>query len=153
MSTGIRPGAEAAVRAGFQHIQFAQVAEQDAVKVDAYLKSLAPVPSPYLQDDGELSEKAAKGKEVFKQASCTSCHGGAYYTDFKQHNMGKQGIYDFQNVWDTPTLVEVWRSAPYLHDGRCKDMKAVFTEAKHGLEYQELSDQEIEQLVEYVNSL
>ena len=40
MITGIRPTAEIAVRAGFTHIQFAQIEEGQAIAVDKYLKSL-----------------------------------------------------------------------------------------------------------------
>ena len=64
MISGVRESAEWAVRAGFKFIQFFDVSEEDARCVDAYLKSLQPVPSPYLVN-GELSEKAKAGKEVF----------------------------------------------------------------------------------------
>jgi len=66
--------------------------------------------------------------------------------------MGRQGEYDHQNTWDTPTLIEVWRTGPYLHDGRCATMEEVFSIEKHGLR-NELPEEEIEQLSEYVLSL
>lgn len=53
---------------------------------------------------------------------------------------------------DTPTLREVWRTAPYLFDGRAATMKDVFTVHKHGID-KKVSDKEIDELVEYVNSL
>ena len=65
MITGIRPTAEIAVRKGFTHIQFTQIEEAHAAAVDTYLKSLKAVPSPYLVE-GELSEKAQKGKAIFE---------------------------------------------------------------------------------------
>jgi len=68
------------------------------------------------------------------------------------HKMGSAGEYGQQQAWDTPTLVECWRTGPYLHDGRCATMMEVFTEEKHGLE-NELSQTELTQLVEYVLSL
>ena len=151
MITGIRPSAEVAVRKGFTHIQFTQVEESHAVAVDNYLKSLVPVPSPYLVNR-ELSKKAKKGKEVFESVGCNHCHPSPYYTDQKRHEIGVQGEYDHQNSWDTPTLIEVWRTAPYLHDGRSATIAEVFSVEKHGLQ-QKLSDEELEQLVEYVLSL
>jgi YVTN family beta-propeller protein len=151
MITGIRPSAEIAVRKGFTHIQFTQIEESHAAAVDSYLKSLVPVPSPYLVK-GNLSERSQKGKEVFERVGCNYCHSGPYYTDQKQHEMGVQGEYDHQNKWDTPTLVEVWRTGPYLHDGRSASMEDVFRKEKHGLR-KEISDEELEQLVEYVMSL
>ncbi|MGQ7870422.1 c-type cytochrome [Sunxiuqinia sp. sy24] len=153
MITGIRPNAEVAVRAGFKHIQFVEVTEDDARKVDAYLKSLKAVPSPFLNDDGELSANALKGKTVFEKANCTFCHHGTYHTDLKRHEIGQQGEFDRQNTWDTPTLIEIWRTAPYLHDGRSATLKDVFINEKHGLKYHKLSEEEIDQLVEYLNSL
>jgi YVTN family beta-propeller protein len=151
MITGIRESAEIAVRAGFRYIQFVEIEEGHTKAVDYYLKSLKAVPSPYLED-GKLSAKAEKGKVVFEKIGCTSCHSGPYYTDMQIHGIGTQGEYDHQNNWDTPTLIEVWRSGPYLHDGRCATMKEVFTEEEHGI-WEEVTEEEIEQLVEYVMSL
>ena len=151
MITGIRPTAEIAVRAGFTHIQFTQIEEGHALAVDKYLKSLKAIPSPFLID-GELSPKAQLGKQVYEKAGCHYCHSGNWHTDLKKHEIGTQGKYDHQNRWDTPTLVEVWRTGPYLHDGRSATMKEVFINEKHGLE-RKLSEEELDQLVEYVLSL
>ena len=60
---------------------------------------------------------------------------------------------EFEKGWDTPTLKEVWRTAPYLFDGRAATMEEVFTVHKHGLKKKKISSKEIEDLVEYVNSL
>ncbi|MFR9620532.1 MAG: YVTN family beta-propeller repeat-containing protein [Rikenellaceae bacterium] len=149
MISGIRAMAEIAVRKGFTHIQFSQIPEENAVFVDEYLKSLRPVPSPYLVD-GELSEKAQLGKKVFNDMGCVSCHSGIYYTDMNMYVIGDD--VEFEAGWDTPTLVEVWRTAPYLFDGRAATMEEVFSEHKHGIT-KKLSKKNLEYLVEYVNSL
>ena len=149
MISGIREHAERAVRAGFNFIQFYDVSEEDAVCVDAYLKSLRPVRSPYLVN-GELSEKAKTGKEVFDRLQCGECHSGSYYTDMKMHRIGDD--IEFEKGWDTPTLREVWRTAPYLFDGRAATMKEVFEVHKHGIS-KKISEKDIEALTEYVNSL
>ena len=60
---------------------------------------------------------------------------------------------EFEKGWDTPTLREVWRTAPYLFDGRAATMEEVFTVHKHGLEKSKITTKEIDELVEYVNSL
>ena len=151
MITGIRPSAEVAVRAGFRHIQFAQVEESQARAVDQYLSSLEPVPSPYLVQ-GELSAKAQKGKEVYERIGCNYCHPAPFYADGKKHNIGSPGASDRTNEWDTPTLREVWRTAPYLHDGRAANIEDMLKNEKHGLQ-KELSNEELEQLIEYVLSL
>ncbi|UYU39596.1 YVTN family beta-propeller repeat-containing protein [Bacteroides salyersiae] len=149
MISGIRETAEWAVRAGFKFIQFFDITEEDAVCVDAYLKSLQPVPSPYLVN-GELSDLAKEGRKIFEKLNCTECHSGPYYTDLKMHRIGED--IEFEKGWDTPTLREVWRTAPYLFDGRAATMEEVFEIHKHGID-KKVSKKEIKALTEYVNSL
>lgn len=149
MISGIRESSYRAVRTGFQFIQFFQIDEESATFVDEYLKALRPVPSPYLVN-GELSEKAKDGKKVFEKLKCNACHSGPYYTDMKMHRIGDD--IEFEKGWDTPTLIEVWRTAPYLFDGRAATLEEVFEVHKHGID-KKISKKELEALVEYVNSL
>ena len=149
MISGIRATAEIAVHAGFKYIQFFDIETAHAECVDAYLKSLQPVPSPYLVN-GELSDKAKAGRKVFEKQGCGECHSGPYYTDQKKHRIGED--VEFDDGWDTPTLREVWRTAPYLFDGRAATMEEVFEVHRHGIE-RKISKREIEELTEYVNSL
>lgn len=149
MISGIRETAEWAVRAGFKFIQFFDITEEDAACVDAYLKSLEAVPSPYLVN-GELSDLAKQGRKIFEKLNCTECHSGPYYTDLKMHRIGED--VEFEKGWDTPTLREVWRTAPYLFDGRAATMEEVFEIHKHGIN-KKISKKEIKALTEYVNSL
>ena len=155
MITGIRPDAETAVRAGFRFIQFAVVPEETSAAVDAYLKALRPLPSPYLEE-GALSASATRGKALFEQAACGRCHSGPYYTDGKLYDVGlgpdELGI----NTFVTTPLVEVWRTGPYLFDGRAKTMQEVLTtynqDDQHG-KTSDLSDEEIADLAAYILSL
>lgn len=149
MISGIRASAEVAVRAGYNFIQFFDITEEDALCVDAYLKSLRPVASPYLIN-GELSDLAKEGRKVFDKLKCGDCHSGQYFTDMKMHRIGEE--IEFEKGWDTPTLREVWRTAPYLFNGRAATMQEVFDVYKHGVE-KKVSKKEIEALTEYVNSL
>jgi len=149
MISGIRARAEVAVRKGFNLIQFADIPEEKAVCVDKYLTSLKPVPSPYLVN-GQLSAKAMAGRQVYEKMECQKCHSGPYYTDLKMYRIGEK--IEFEKGWDTPTLLEVWRTAPYLFDGRAATMRDVFAKEKHGIE-KKISAKEIDELVEYVNSL
>lgn len=149
MISGIRDSAGIAVRAGYKFIQFCDVPEDIALCVDEYLISLEPLPSPYLVD-GKLSEKAEEGKKLYEKFGCANCHSGPYYTDMKMHRIGED--IEFEQGWDTPTLVEVWRTAPYLFDGRAATMEEVFYVHKHGIEGK-ISRKEAEALAEYINSL
>ncbi len=155
MITGVRPDAETAVRAGIKHIQFAVRPEEDAQAIDAYLESMTPVPSPMLEN-GALSERAKAGEGVFKKAGCAACHSGEYYTDMKLHDVGTGRGREEGLRFDTPALVEVWRTAPYLYDGRAatiRDMLTIHNEDdKHGMT-STLSEQELDGLIVYVLSL
>jgi cytochrome c peroxidase len=157
MTSGVRDNAEYAVRSGITHIQFAVRPEADAVAIDEYLKALAPVPSPHLVD-GKLSESAERGKALFEsdEVGCHQCHPAPLYTDLQMYDVGSRGKYDRRDTFDTPTLVEVWRTAPYMHDGRYVTMKELIAEGKHGKSrgnVESLNEQQVNDLVEYVLSL
>lgn len=157
MAEAVRPSAEVAVRAGLVHILFAERPEQEAAAIDAYLKSLRPVPSPHLVQ-GRLSPAAQRGRLLFEgePVGCQRCHPGPLYTDLRTHNVGTWSPKQRNRVFDTPTLIEVWRTAPYLHDGRYTTIRELLTEGGHGLgggQVADLSDQEIHDLVEFVLSL
>ena len=157
MSSGVLSTAEVAVRGAIEHLLFAKHSEKDAAAIDEYLKSLRPVSSPYLKD-GKLSPAAERGKKLFfdTNINCAKCHPEPLFTDRHRHDVGSRGQYDRRDAFDTPTLIECWRTAPYLHDGRYTTMKEVFAKGRHGKEggdLDKLSDQQINNLVEYVLSL
>jgi YVTN family beta-propeller protein len=158
MSTGVRESAEAAVRAGIRHILFTVQPPEVANALDAYIKSLKPGPSPHL-DKGRLSAAARRGEKIFrsKETACAQCHPGPLFTDLKSYDVGTVGRFDKpSDIFDTPTLVEVWRTAPYLHDGSATTMRDVLTTAnpsdQHGKTSHLTADQ-LNDLVEYLLSL
>ncbi len=154
MFTAVRENTETAVRSGIRHILFAVRPEQDAVAIDEYLKSLKPVASPYLVN-GKLSASAKRGRKLYSKARCASCHKGRLHTDLQQYNLGIGKGLDKDREFDTPTLVEIWRTAPYLYDGRAVTIEQVLTkynpDDKHGLT-SSLSDNEIMDLANFVLS-
>jgi cytochrome c peroxidase len=155
MAEGVRMSAEEAVRSGITHILFAQRPEEEAAAIDAYLKSLRAAPSPRLVD-GRLSPAAERGKRLFEseRVGCAKCHPAPQYTDLKSHNIGSRTPNEPSDRFDTPTLVEVWRTAPYLHDGRYPTLKDLLVEGQHGLRGRpRLSGAEMDDLVEFVGSL
>jgi cytochrome c peroxidase len=91
-------------------------------------------------DEKAISPEAQKGLLLFREkARCTKCHSGFNFTDEKFHNLGigwdgdhiDLGRYAVtKNAEDigafkTPTLREISRSAPYMHDGRFKTLEEV----------------------------
>jgi YVTN family beta-propeller protein len=155
MVSGIRGDAETAVRAGLKYIQFAVRPEEDAVAIDRYLESLEPVPSPYLED-GKLSRSARRGEKLFKSAGCADCHSAPLYTDLKSYNVGLGVGRHVDTKFDTPTLIENWRSAPFLYDGRAATMMDVLKKHNptdtHG-KTSDLSEKELSDLAAFILSL
>ncbi|MBL7039870.1 MAG: cell surface protein [Pirellulaceae bacterium] len=153
MASGVRPTAEAAVRSGIKHILMSDRPAAEAAAIDVWLKSLAPQPSPFLVH-GRLSPAAERGQQLFKsdRVACAKCHPAPLYTDLKAHDVGSRGELDQRATFDTPTLVEAWRTAPYMHDGRYTTIEQLLTEGKHG-RVNKLRDEELAGLVQFVLSL
>ena len=154
MSTGNIPNAETEVRKGLAHLLFSQRPEADAVAIDEYLKSLEPLPSPHLVD-GKLSPAAERGKLLFvaKQVDCIECHSEGLYTDQMLHDVGSKAPYDRSESFDTPTLIESWRTAPYLHSGQYTTVKELLVKGNHNKKTKKLSEEQLDDLIEYVLSL
>jgi YVTN family beta-propeller protein len=158
MWLGVRSNATVAVRAGIRNSLFTVQPAEVADAIDAYLKSLKPIPSPRLVR-GRLSPGAERGRKLFSSEAvgCADCHKGALFTDLKFHNVGTAGRFDRPaERFDTPSLIEVWRTAPYLHDGSAATLREVFTSGnsrdQHGA-VRPLTGDQLDDLVEYVLSL
>jgi YVTN family beta-propeller protein len=159
MTLGIRSSVEVAAKAGFVHIEFTEPKEQDLKSVVAYLKSLQPVTSPHRKEDGSLTDSAQRGEKLFQsqQVGCFHCHPAPLFSNLSSYDVGTANASDRDVTrFDTPTLVEGWRNPPYLHDGSAVTLRDVITkhntEDRHGKTSQ-LAPEQIEDLVEYLNSL
>jgi len=157
MSRGVRASYKVASAAGFRFILFREPEPDELEAVREYLKGLQPEPSPHLVN-GKLSAKAQAGKKIFEsgKTGCATCHPAPLYTDLKMYDVGTRGELDRTDEFDTPTLIEIWRTAPYLHDGAATTLREVLTghnrKDKHG-KTSHLSKEQIDQLVEFLLSL
>ena len=121
--------------------------------------------SPYAKTG--LTPAAERGRQLFfsKQTQCANCHSGPFLTDsaptqkFIRHNVGTSVDNPGEKMgpeYDTPTLLGIYRTAPYLHHGKAQTLEEVLTvynhDDKHGITSQ-LSKQEIADLVEYLKAL
>jgi YVTN family beta-propeller protein len=167
MALGVRTNAATAVRAGLRHILFTETGEDVPAAVDAYLQSLQPMASPRLSK-GRLSPAARRGEQLFlsTRTGCVNCHPPPYFTDMAGHEVGTATVY--HSMYQTqgadkasdrfysPALVELWRTAPYLHDGSAVTLRDVLTTCnpndRHG-HTANFAPQEIDDLVEYLLSL
>jgi YVTN family beta-propeller protein len=158
MSLQVRADSATAVRAGLHHILFADAPPQVPEAMDAYLRSLQPIPSPHLIK-GRLSASAKRGERLFSspRTGCANCHPAPLFTDLEAYDVGTAGDYDrASDRLDTPTLVELWRTAPYLHDGSAATLRDVLTTRNPGDQHgatSRLTPREIGDLVEYLLSL
>ena len=127
MATGIRDSAQIGVDAGIRNILFnAGMDEETKRKFDAYIQSLEPVESPFLEN-GVLSESAQRGKALFEgEAGCVACHADAIYGGDELIENHTQRGNETRGLL-VPSLVEVWRTAPYLYDGRAATVHDVLT--------------------------
>ncbi|MBW3600338.1 MAG: hypothetical protein KY475_24100, partial [Planctomycetes bacterium] len=112
-----------------------------------------------------LSEAAQRGRELFfsEETRCAACHSGPFYTDSTSekpimHDVGTGGGADEKlgPAYDTPTLLGIYRTAPYLHHGKAATLRDVLTvlnpEDRHG-KTSHLSDRQLDDLVEFLNAL
>lgn len=150
MITGARDSAELAVRKGMMFIQFNVLEEDQLCALDEYLKSLMPTDSPYLTEKGEYTEAALRGKQLFEEVGCATCHPAPLYTDLQFHKspyLGTDGTWE-NREFVTPTLVEVWRTAPYSFCGGVSLDQIIKDSANRTL-----SDSELADLKEFVLSI
>lgn len=158
MWLGIRTNAYVAVRAGIRNSLFTVRPPADAEAIDAYLKSIRPIPGPK-HVKGRLSASAERGRKLFQSdaVGCADCHKGELFTDLRFHDVGTVGKFDQPtDRFDTPSLVEVWRTAPYLHDGRAVTIRDVLTTANPGDRHgttSHLKPAELNDLIEFILSL
>ena len=79
-------------------------------------------------DDAALSAQEVEGFALFAgKAGCANCHSGWAFTDYAFHDIGLPSedrgrgavlrLPVAEHAFKTPSLREVGRSAPYMHDG------------------------------------
>jgi fibronectin type 3 domain-containing protein/mono/diheme cytochrome c family protein len=107
----------------------------------AYVASLSVVPmSPYRTANGTLTAAGEAGRVAFNAKNCASCHSGRDFTDSvsrARHDVGTQVAGSGNRLGgtldgiDTPSLLGVWNTAPYLHNGSAATLAAVLTNEAH----------------------
>lgn len=94
-----------------------------------FIDSLAVLPNTHL--DEYSPELIEQGSDLFfdQEIGCAECHPPPYYTDFQVHDVGTVVLPTevLSPEIDTPTLIGLGRSAPYLHDGSADTLLEVLT--------------------------
>ena len=117
------------------------LAQALASYVRTILSGNAPFDRYVKGDRHALTERQRQGLRVFRgKGNCTACHLGPTFTDENFHNTGvawqagqllDQGRFavtsddEDRGAFKTPTLREVTRTAPYMHDGSIATLEEV----------------------------
>src|SRR5262245_19242812 len=130
----------------------------------AYTNSHVLPQSPHAKQG--LSAAGQRGKALFfaSETRCATCHSGPLFTDsavktLPMHDVGTGGDDPSEKLgprYDTPTLLGVYRTAPYLHHGQAATLADVLTTHNRGDRHgktSHLSATEIDDLVEFLRSL
>jgi cytochrome c peroxidase len=116
-----------------------------AAALASYVRTIVAGGAPYDRFvSGELhalDDRAKRGFVLFRtRARCASCHTGPLLSDEQFHNTGvawragtviDEGRYRVtrsaadRGAFKTPTLREIARTAPYMHDGSFRTLEAV----------------------------
>jgi YVTN family beta-propeller protein len=151
-------------KVGFKPVELEENLAGRSKDLDAmaiYCNSFDFTLSPHIPAPGKLSPEAARGKALFfdKTVGCATCHGGPYYTDsslkkpFNVHDVGTGKDDPGEKMgpkYDTPTLLGIYRSAPYLHHGRAATLMDVLTTCNKGDQHGKTSHLQPAQLADLV---
>lgn len=112
--------------------------------IAAFVRSLRAGNAPFDRyragDQQALSPSARRGHRVFFfRSNCSTCHRAPLFTDHEFHNLGvgveaeepdlgRYAVSELdvdRSAFKTPSLRDVHRTAPYMHDGRFKTLEEV----------------------------
>ncbi len=150
----------------FQKVFGSDATEENMAKAIAtYERTILCGNAPYDQfkagDKKALSEAAQRGMKLFfGKAVCSACHAGPNFTDNAFHNLGVgmdakapdagrkviSNLGGDQGSFKTPSLRDIARSAPYMHDGSMQTLKEVVEHYNKGGIPNEFLDEEIYKL-------
>jgi cytochrome c peroxidase len=170
--------------------KFAAAFGTDQVTIDRIAQAIATFErtvlsgnSPYDRfkagDQNALSDAQKRGMEIFfsNNARCDSCHEGINFTNGKYANVGigmdkpnpDLGRYvvtqkeEDKGAFKTPTLREIARTGPYMHDGSLKTLEEVVEHYNKGgtknpwlhqdVRELKLTDAQKQDLVEFLKAL
>jgi cytochrome c peroxidase len=134
------PGYVRAFRDAFHQAQIDRREIEQALAT--FERSIVPTRAPFDRwidgDRTAISKSAERGFDLFNgKANCAACHNGWAFTDSSFHDIGSAQNDDlgrgelFPNsislryAFKTPTLRDVARRAPYMHDGSVPTLATV----------------------------
>jgi YVTN family beta-propeller protein len=132
-----------------------------------YVRSIPRRPNRWKLPGYELTPAQERGKALFMRTAdkfgnpipegnrCSYCHSGSKGTSQKSFDVGTKKATDNTGLLDTPQLINVALTAPYLHDGSAATLEEIWTvfnpEDKHG-RTNDLTKDELNDLIEYLRT-
>ena len=149
---------EEKIAQGVEHMGGGGLSTQQTQQLATYIEKLKLPPTQFEAPPAWLY---LDGKALFESSDigCAVCHSGPQYTDHKAWNVGTASWFDQQFggaklTFDTPSLVGVGNSAPYLHDGSAATLWDVVDHTKNKMgSTSQLNASQKEALVAYLQTL
>ncbi|HVJ06767.1 MAG TPA: beta-propeller fold lactonase family protein [Acidisarcina sp.] len=142
--------------------------DRELADLTLFVRNMGRRPNRIRSADGTLTPQQEHGKAIFQRVTdkrghaipladqCSYCHGGPKYTNQKSFDVGTGKPTDRSPVFDTPQLVNIAMTAPYLHDGSAASLEEIWTifnpQDKHGIT-NDLTKDELNDLIEYLRTL
>jgi YVTN family beta-propeller protein len=123
-----------------------------------YVLALKPRPNPHMIDNRprpEIEASARRGADLFrsKRVGCFRCHEGRYLTRSGLNSRVRLADVGTGIRADVPSLVNLWETPPYLHDGRAATLPDVVTRFNQHDEHGRTSHLTTNQIRDLVNFL
>ena len=138
------------------------IPQKELLDLTTYIKSLPPHRVATRSADGTLTPSQERGKAIFfatktpggqeipHERRCSTCHRPPLYSVRLSFDVGTGGMFD------TPHLLGVAASAPYLHDGRAQSLEELWTiynpNDQHGVSSY-MNKIQLNDLVDYLKTL
>ena len=132
-----------------------------------YVRNLPPRPNRWRQAGGDLTPAQERGLAVFTRSAdkfgkpipeanrCSYCHSGPKGTSQRLFDVGTGKPTDNSGKLDTPQLVNIGLTAPYLHDGSARTLEEIWTIYNPGDQHgrtNDLTKDELNDLIEYLRT-
>ncbi len=132
-----------------------------------YMRNLPSRPNRWRAADGKLTPPQERGRAIFyrntdklgqaiqQSNQCAYCHSGPKGTSQKSFDVGTGKAVDNSPLFDTPQLMSVALTAPYLHDGSAQSLEEIWTvynpHDQHG-RTNDLTKDELNDLIQYLRT-
>ena len=141
---------------------------EELTALDYYICTIPLAPNRHRPVGAPLTPAQRRGRAIFERIytndgrlippenRCVTCHPPPLYTDRRSHDVGTKMKLDRHGVFDTPQLLNIYNSAPYLHNGIAPTLEEIWTVHNpydtHGVT-NDLTKDQLNDLIEYLKTL